>query len=413
MNTQEIIHIPYGSKLIELPLSQQPTRLVTQEPVPDLDEKKFVSQLENFLKDTPLDLSSPTLVVTDKTRRCDYPIYLPLLIEQLEKHGMNPEDLTILIAYGTHQRQSEEESLATYGEIYNQRPFIHHDCMDQSVFRELGATSSGTLIRIRKDILDASALITMGPICHHYFAGYGGGRKLIFPGCGERGAIYQNHGLFLDATQETLSSGCQPGNLHKNPLADDLFEIEKFAPADLAIHGIPDSHGKITQMLFGNDRETYLQACAAHASNCEVHSDKYATVIASCGGFPKDINFIQSHKAIHNAAMFVQDGGLLVVYSECRDAIGSKTFLPWFRKKDYATAFQALHANYEGNGGTALAMMTKLRRIRIAMITELDQDTCDLMGVEKWDLMKAEEELIQPQESLCWIENASLLVKKL
>ena len=44
-------------------------------------------------------------------------------------------------------------------------------------------------------------------------------------------------------------------------------------------------------------------------------SGVYDLVLASCGGFPKDINLIQSHKAIHNAAAFVRDGGRLVMLS--------------------------------------------------------------------------------------------------
>ena len=40
-------------------------------------------------------------------------------------------------------------------------------------------------------------------ISHHYFAGYGGGRKLIFPGLGEKESIYQNHKLFIDKKKST------------------------------------------------------------------------------------------------------------------------------------------------------------------------------------------------------------------
>ena len=114
----------------------------------------------------------------------------------------------------------------------------------RTVLRNSGRTGRGTPIRFRRDLLEASAIITMGAVSHHYFAGYGGGRKLIFPGCGERQAIYKNHGLYLDGAAETIAEGCQPGILDGNPLAEDLFEIEDRLPADLAIHGILDSHGR-------------------------------------------------------------------------------------------------------------------------------------------------------------------------
>src|SRR5699024_3273780 len=137
-------------------------------------------------------------------------------------------------------------------------------------------------------------------------------------------------------------------------------------------------------------------------------------IIASCGGYPKDINFIQSHKAIHNAAMFVKDGGLLLVYGECRDGIGSKTFLPWFEMSSFDAAFKELSCQYQGNGGTALAMMTKLQRIRIGMVTSLDDKTCKLIGIEHWthDRVTAYLNDQVKNKTIAFIPNASLTVKK-
>jgi len=195
---------------------------------------------------------------------------------------------------------------------------------------------------MRKDLLEATSILTMGPICHHYFAGYGGGRKLIFPGCGEREAIYHNHSLFLDRIKGNLTVQCQPGNMQQNPLADDLFEMQSHLPAHLAIHGIQDSKGTICDFIIGADKQSYLDACNYHASCYEVDTLLYDTVIASCGGSPKDINFVQAHKAIHNSARFVRDQGRLIVFAECRDGIGSQTFLPWYSVGGFDQAFAML-----------------------------------------------------------------------
>jgi nickel-dependent lactate racemase len=376
-----------------------------------MDRDLFSENLSRFLNKHPLDLSRPVIVVTDKTRLCDYPVYLPPLIAVLKQYGMPPENLRFIIAYGTHPVQSDEESRQLYGDTFDSFPFIHHDCDDIKLFVDLGTTSRGTPIRFRRDIMEASCVITMGPIVHHYFAGYGGGRKLLFPGCGERKAIYKNHSLYLD--EKGLAAGCQPGSLKNNPLAEDLAEIAAGRPADMAIHGILDSHGHICNMLVGNSVQEYFEACSTHGQHCEIKTARFDLVIASCGGFPKDINFIQSHKAIHNSAMFVKDGGLLIIYSKCRDGIGSETFLPWFRMGSFEKAFQALGENYQGNGGTALAMMTKLKRIRIGMVTDLDSETCRLIGVEKWQHHKVQELLNTTETAPAWISNGSLLVKKI
>jgi nickel-dependent lactate racemase len=284
--------------------------------------------------------------------------------------------------------------------------------LDNSSFVKLGKTMRDTPVLIRRDILEADFLITFGAISHHYFAGYGGGRKLIFPGLGQRDAIYHNHGLFLDQERHMLSPLCQSGVLDKNPLAEDLAEYERFLPVDLAIHGILDSMGNVCDLLTGVGADHFRRACAQHGKKCETVSHReYDLVIASCGGYPKDINFIQSHKSIDNAAKFVRDGGRLIVLAECFDGVGSTTFLPWFDMGDWRAAFDKLSENYEGNGGTALSMMSKLQRIEILMVTKLIDSVCNTIGVEKISMDRAKMYVKESPGSLAAIPNGDLLIK--
>jgi nickel-dependent lactate racemase len=377
-----------------------------------ISPQRFARRLKAFLAAAGLDFQRPAVVVGDKTRLCGYPEYLPILLDTLVAFGAAPRQIRLYIAYGTHMPQSDTESQKTYGAVFDCYEWVQHRC-DQEQFVELGKTSRGTPVRLRADILAASCLITFGAISHHYFAGYGGGRKLVFPGLGEKNAIYANHGLFLDPAGRYLARGCRSGSLDGNPLAEDLAEIESFRPADLAVHGILDSHGQVCDLLVGQGAGHFRQACDRHALHCEVSTDKrYDLVLASCGGYPKDINFIQSHKTIHHAADFVRDGGRLIVLAHCRDGIGSRTFLPWFELGGWDPAFDRLAAHYMGNGGTALAMMAKLKRIRISLVTTLDPSLADRIGFEIWTPEKVQDCLDQHDAALAVIPNAGMVVKK-
>ncbi len=404
--------IPYGSTTYSTQAPDNTALLAPEQPQRRISPAAFAEEIRHHLQQCPLDLSEVMIVVADKTRLCGYGEYLPVLVQVLREFGLNDSRLRFIIAYGTHPRQSDAECCQCYGETYRRHVFIHHDCDRPELCTDLGTTARGVPIRVRTDLLTASSVITMGPLCHHYFAGYGGGRKLIFPGCGERQAIYANHGLYLDRTAGRLQPGCQPGVLDGNPLAEDLFEIASTRSADLAIHGILDSHGRLCDIITGSSKKDYLLACARHARLYESEAGASGTVIASCGGYPKDINFIQSHKAIHNSSMFVADGGTLLIFAQCRDGIGSETFLPWFDLGGFAGAFEHLSRGYAGNGGTALAMMAKTDRIRIAVVTELDEAICSAIGVEKFSVAKALEHIQHLREPVNYIANASLLVRK-
>ncbi len=408
----QTIELKYGRRKISLPLSDRTDIFQIHEPDKKITPSLFASRLREELERLNPDLSDIAIVVGDKTRLCGYPEYLPVLLDTLENFGADPDRMTLFIAYGTHALQTDKECLEAYGDSYQNVRFIHHDCMDDKCFVNSGKTSCGTSVLIRRDIVETGFLITFGAVSHHYFAGYGGGRKLIFPGLGQKESIYQNHELFLDKKRQTLSPCCQSGVLDKNPLAEDLAEFETFCPADLAIHGILDSKGQVCDLLPGVGTDHFQNACVEHGKHCEVAVTRdYDLVIASCGGYPKDINFIQSHKAIEHASKFVRNNGMLIILAECQDGVGSKTFLPWFEMGSWKNAFDRLAQNYEGNGGTALSMMAKLKRIRILMVTQLSDSICKTIGVEKIFLDQVKLLVKQSTGSVAAIPNAGILVR--
>ena len=408
----QTIELKYGRRKISLPLSDRTDIFQIHEPDKKITPSLFATRLREELERLNPDLSDIAIVVGDKTRLCGYPEYLPVLISTLENFGADPDRMTLFIAYGTHALQTDKECLEAYGDSYQNVRFIHHDCMDDKCFVNSGKTSRGTSVLIRRDIVETGFLITFGAVSHHYFAGYGGGRKLIFPGLGQKESIYQNHGLFLDKKRQTLSPCCQSGVLDKNPLAEDLAEFETFCPADLAIHGILDSKGQVCDLLPGVGTDHFQNACVEHGKHCEVAVTRdYDLVIASCGGYPKDINFIQSHKAIEHASKFVRNNGMLIILAECQDGVGSKTFLPWFEMGSWKNAFDRLAQNYEGNGGTALSMMAKLKRIRILMVTQLSDSICKTIGVEKIFLDQVKLLVKRSTGSVAAIPNAGILVR--
>ncbi len=402
--------LKYGSEKIELDVPETADLLRVKEPAYDISHEDFTARLNSLIGERTIS-GSVAIVVADKTRLCGYNKILPWVVDVLQKRHVDQSDITFYIAYGTHPPQSDEECLHAYGDVYDHYTFVHHDCHDINNFRKLGETKRGTPVLVRHELCDAALILTIGAVSHHYFAGYGGGRKLIFPGLGERSSIYTNHRLFLDAENGTLAPGCQPGNLQGNPLADDLEEVHGMLPPYISIHGILDSKGKVATFSFGSSYDDFREVCKELDACYKIKAQQsYDVVVASAGGFPKDINFIQAHKSVHNAAKLVGDGGTLIVLTECRDGIGSQTFLPYFEMGGWQQTFAHLANDYAGNGGTALAMMEKTGRITIKLVTELTTELCEKIGASKISATEAGELVSTTIGKIAVIDNASLLV---
>jgi nickel-dependent lactate racemase len=408
MNTM----LKYGKQQLSFSIPSSAVMPEFKEPEYGITKEAFIKEIFQLLPKEKERYHDVAIVVSDKTRQCGYPEYLPWLTEVLLQQGATRQSIRFYIAYGTHPHQTEEESISTYGETYNEFRFVHHDCKDEGVFDILGTTKRGTQVTVRKDILKSTLLITFGSISHHYFAAYGGGRKLLFPGLAARKAVYHNHGLFLDRKNRSLATGCQPGILDGNPLAEDLKEIDTHMPPKISIHGIMNASGKVCRLMVGKSYSDFVNACKVHDSFYRyISPEQYDLVMASSGGYPKDINFIQAHKSVHHAAAFVKDGGKLIMFSECIDKIGSNYFMKYLEAGSFEAAFELLEKNYEGNGGTALSMMLKTKRIRIYMITSLDESACKTLGVTKVSAEDVQQIITAEKGSLAVIKNAGILVK--
>lgn len=402
-----VYSLKYGSHLQHISAGYNTTYLGVEPPEYRIDRQSFTNNLSKLIKPGA---KSAGIVVSDKTRLCSYNIFLPWVTGVLRKK-MPAKAIKIYIAYGTHPRQTEEESLNTYGDTYNEYEFIHHDCDSNEIMTLIGITGRGTKIKIRKDILEHDQIILFGSISHHYFAGYGGGRKLLFPGLAEREAISCNHKLFIDFDNMRLRQGCRSGKLKGNPVAEDLYEIDKMMPEKIIISGIPDASGNISRLNTGTAYKDFLRACSLYDKYYRTGKNLiFDTVIAGTGGYPKDINFIQSHKSMHNAASFVRDGGNLFLLAECRDGIGNDSFLNIFNGSKQEI-YKNLKKNYSGNGGTALSLISKTERINIHIISKLSREICNKLNIRKLSIQELNKSLNGSKGSTAVIDNASVLYR--
>lgn len=410
---EKSIDLKYGGSICSYQVPESAKILEVSDPEFHVEKNRFKQEVKAVLPSGAEKFKSVSIVVADKTRRCGYERYLRILTDALLESGVPKKAVMFFIAYGTHQFQTEKECLDVYGELYKEYPFVHHDGRDESLFELCGSTRNGTAVHIRKDILRSDLLITFGALSHHYFAGYGGGRKLLFPGLGKTEDIYHNHSIFLDAETKQLSYGCRPGNLEGNPIAEDLKEIDGHVTCPrISIHGIPDSKARVCRLIVADGWDGFDEGCRQLDQSYKSASKQtYSLVIASCGGHPKDINFIQAHKAVNNAAMFVKDGGYLILLAKCPDGIGSETFMPYFECGGFEKAFEAIHRDYKGNGGTALSMMAKTRRINIFLKTGLSATICGRMGVKKIDDDEIEKLINSYGDDMACIKNSGLLIR--
>lgn len=267
------------------------------------------------------------IIISDVTRRWQQPsTYLPILVERLNRAGIPDEDILILCATGTHRRQTEEEHISLVGEeLYRRVRFMDHQCDDKEHLTYMGTSSRGTPVWLNSYAMACDKLILTGGVVYHFLAGFGGGRKSVVPGIAGRETINTNHN---NALNHGLGSGSNPrvcnGNMGEdNPFHSDLMECASFAKPAYLLNVFVDDNYQIVG-AFAGDWQKAHEAAARAVEQLDGVPIPHRTplVIASAGGYPKDINLYQTSKTLSNALAAVAPGGTMILLSQCREGFG-------------------------------------------------------------------------------------------
>lgn len=311
-------------------------------------------------------------ICNDPTRVANSHDFMPILVEELNKMGIKDEDMRIVFALGTHRKMTQEEMIEAVGEDVAKRlPMYNSDCNKQEDFEYFGETSFGTPVWLNKLICDVDLVIMTGTIVHHFFSGFGGGRKAVLPGVAAMETIRRNHSLMM-------SPDAQLGKLHGNPVYEDQMEgVRLFAKEHrmFLFNAILDAKKQFLKIFAGDWEKAHLEACKFVDKVYGVEIDAPADiVIASCGGYPKDINVYQLQKTMDNAWCAVKDGGVVIIIGECEEGSGSAALEKALQEHPSPDAIKAqLEKNFIIGAHKAFAITRLMKKAKSILVSALDK----------------------------------------
>lgn len=305
------------------------------------------------------------IVTSDITRPCPTAQLMPPLLDELYRAGVQPEDITLVFALGSHRPQTEAEKRHLAGE----RAWREIRCVDSDPADciHLGSTRHGTPVDITRTVAKADRRICLGNIEYHYFAGYSGGAKAIMPGVSTRAAIQCNHSMMVQ------DDACA-GRLCGNPVREDLEEAASICGVDFILNVVLDAHKQIVFAAAGD-------VVAAHRAGCRFLDSFYLKaiphradiVVVSQGGAPKDLNLYQTQKALDNAKHAVRRGGTIILVGSCREGLGEATFADWMhRASTPEQLIEWVQKDFRLGGHKAAAIAMVLQNAKISLVSELE-----------------------------------------
>ncbi len=243
---------------------------------------------------------------------------------------LNPNS-KFIIATGSHQAPTEDQLKWIFGEYYEHyKSNIHiHDANDAGSMTEIGVDSLGGAVYVNKAYLKAERIVVIGSVEPHYFAGFTGGRKSIFPGICDLATIARNH-------NKAVSLDAMPMKLHDNPVEEHLQELVGILPEKeiICIQTIQDSK-KIGEAIFVGNLDSAFQKGVGlsreiYGNDCTADHDLILAEVLP----PLDANLYQLQKSLENCRGALKKGGTVLLFSPCDEGIGSSSFYSLAEKWD-------------------------------------------------------------------------------
>jgi len=260
---------------------------------------------------------SVALAVEDISRPAQLDRVMPVLMQRLERAGVDLDCVVAVMANGSHRAMLKEGMVKKLGpdaagtfDVYNHFPY--GNCTD------LGMTPRGTPVRICSYIAEAEVKLGLGGITPHGSPGFGGGAKVITPGV---------------AHIDTIASMHEPGRLGTglgNPEVELRQEIEWIAREHVGLNAIinvvPNARRGVAGLFVGDLVKAHRAGVARARQVFATPMPPEPVDVAIINAYPKDTDFMQKGLAMNvlNSAQrpAVRDGGLIITISASPEGRG-------------------------------------------------------------------------------------------
>lgn len=317
------VHLAYGEAGLDVDLPPHRTTVVEPRYTPGVADPATLlrERLRNPVSGPPLrELVQPgqrvVISMCDGTRAQPRHLMIPAVLEELDGI-VDLDDVTILVATGTHRGNTDAEIRAMLGdEVVDAVRVLNHDARDDDSLQWMGKHGDGVPVWLNRHWVEADVRLTTGFVEPHFFAGFSGGPKMVAPGLAGLETVLTLHDARRIGHHDATWAVCEG-----NPVHDDVRAVTAaVGNVDLAFDVVLNREQKIVEAFAGElftMHATARRAAQRLAMSPVPHL--YDVVVTTNSGYPLDQNLYQAVKGMSAGATVVKPGGTIVCAAECRD----------------------------------------------------------------------------------------------
>jgi len=316
------ITMPYGQENIEISIAQE--NLLGIYSPKDVAVVKDTKQEILRALHNPIGTKSLTelvkgakkvvIIADDNTRLTPTVEIIPILLDEMNAAGIKDEQITLIIALGTHRFMTDAEILIKFGEaVVNRITIKNHDFKSPAALVDLGNTPNGTSVWVNREAYEADFKIGVGTIVPHHIPGFSGGAKIVQPGISGEHTTAETHLLSVRAPRSYLG-------VEDNPVRRELNMIAGKIGMRTIFNTVLNRHGEVVGAFFGDVEEAFTAGVKLSREVYAVEIPAEADIVVS-SSHPCDIEFWQAHKTLYPSDLAVKAGGTMIILTPCYEGI--------------------------------------------------------------------------------------------
>ncbi len=316
------VTLPYGREMVEVKIPGANLIGVYSPrdftPVADV-KNEVVRAINNPIASKPLrqlakGAAKAVILADDNTRLTPTDKIIPVLLDEMNAAGVKDEQITVIIALGTHRFMTEPEILEKFGaEVVKRVTIKNHDYKNPASLIDLGKTPNGTSVWINREVYEADFKIGVGSIVPHHIPGFAGGAKIVQPGISGEDTTAETHLLSVRAPRSYLGS-------EVNPVREELNKIARQIGMNVILNTVLNRHGEVVGAFFGDTVEAFNEGVKLSKEVYAVEIPEEADIVIS-SSHPCDLEFWQAHKTQYPSDLAVKAGGTIIIVTPCYEGV--------------------------------------------------------------------------------------------
>jgi lactate racemase len=256
-----------------------------------------------------------TLIIADDlTRLTPVDRIIPHVLDELNAAGMRDEQITVMIALGTHRPMTDDEIQQRFGnDVLSRVRVINSPWQDPEQMQDLGLTEQGTPVSIARMAIESDIVIGLGSIVPHHIPGFSAGAKIVQPGISGADTTGATHFLSTRTRRSYLGSV-------ENVIRHEMETIAETVGLTAVLNTVLNQDGDVVGAVYGDLRTAFRQGVELSRSVYGVPFREQSDIVIA-SSYPCDIEFWQAHKTLYPADITVREGGTIIVLTPCPEGV--------------------------------------------------------------------------------------------